>query len=237
MFCKQCGTQIPDTDAAFCPNCGVRIEARVQARVEEPPARSQEPPAPNGIKAPNPRRTTFNKLPPVAIVVIIVIAVIALALVYTTFLKGTPGGSAGSGIPGTSGMTPTPAQGSATLPMSTRPTPTPVPLPATGVWVRVDYLGSWTGSYGNAGALVPATDSGVRQYEVENPSGTIRASFQKQDKSNHELIVEIYRNGAVMKRGNTTAPFGSVNISADVPIIAITTTKTSVPTTTVTQKK
>jgi DNA-directed RNA polymerase subunit RPC12/RpoP len=229
MYCSQCGTQILHDDAAFCPNCGARIEARAQVRV-------QDPPAGNRRTAPNSRRITFNKLPPVAIIVIIVIAVIALAFVYTTFFKGTAGDSAGSGIPRTAGMTPTPAQGSATLPITTRPTPTPIPLPAKGVWVRVDYLGSWNGAYGNAVALITATDSGVRQYEVENASGTIRASFQKQDKSNHELIVEIYRNGAVMKRGNTTAPFGSVNISADVPIIAITTTRTPVVTT-VTQKK
>jgi hypothetical protein len=225
MFCTQCGNQIPDDDAGFCPNCGARIQARVQ-----------DSPAGNRSKAPGPRRKKFNELPPIAIIIIIVIAVIALALVYTTFLQGTPGDSVGSGIARTTAMTPKPTQTPATLSIGNIPTPTAVPLPATGVWVRVDYLGSWTGSYGNAGALVTARDSGVRQYEVENPSGTIQASFQKQDKTTHELIVEIYKNGVVMKRGNTTAPYGSVNVSADVPITATTTTRTSVPTT-VPQKK
>lgn len=225
MFCIHCGHQIPDDDSAFCPNCGARIQGRIQ-----------DPPVAKGSTAPNPRRKKVNELPVIAIVFIIVIAVIALAFVYTSFLKGTPGDSNGSGIARTTAMTPTPTKAPAALSTGTIPTPTAVPVPATGVWVRVDYLGSWTGTYGNAGALVPARDSGVRQYEVENPSGTIKASFQKQDKTNHELIVGIYKNGVVMKRGNTTAPYGSVNVSADVPITATTTTKTPVPTT-VTQKK
>jgi hypothetical protein len=84
------------------------------------------------------------------------------------------------------------------------------------VWVRVDYLGGWTGSYGKAGALVTVADSGLRQYQVENPAGAIQASFRKDDGTNHELAVGIYRNGVLIKRGTTTTPRGSVDISVTV---------------------
>lgn len=221
MFCTHCGNQIPYDDAEFCPNCGARI---------------QDPPGGKGSKAPGPRRKKFNVTTVDVIVVIIIIAVISLAFVYMTFLKSTPGDSGGSGIARTAAMTPTPTQAPAALSSGNKPTPTEVPLPATGVWVRVEYLGSWNGSYGKAGALVSVIDSGVHRYEVENPSGTIQASFQKQDQTNHELIVEIYKNGVVIKRGTTTAPNGSVSVSADVPSTGSTGTRTSVPTT-VPQKK
>ena len=54
---------------------------------------------------------------------------------------------------------------------------------------------------------------GLRQYQIENPNGAIKASFRKDDSTIHDLTVEIYRNGAVIKRGNTTLPRGTVDIS------------------------
>jgi hypothetical protein len=53
---------------------------------------------------------------------------------------------------------------------------------------------------------------------VENATGVVQASFKKDDASTrpHELVVEIYRNGALIKRGVTTQPKGQVDISVNI---------------------
>jgi predicted nucleic acid-binding Zn ribbon protein len=211
MFCPRCGKQLPFDDAKFCPNCGGKIIGS------------------KGGKAPGSRRKKFKA---VAIIVFIIIAIIAGAFVYAKYLQGAPGSSGGSGINPTNTITPMPTARSFVI----LPTQTEVPLPTTGVWVRVDYPGSWRGSYGTTGAPVTIIDSGVRQYKVESPNGTIQASIRKDDGTNHELIVEIYKNGVVIKQGTTNAPYGSVDISVFLTDAIVSRTVTS-PTTTVTQKK
>jgi hypothetical protein len=182
-------------------------------------------PPPHGGSASGPRRRTFITI------VAIVIIIIAIAGGTYVFMKGIPVGSGGSGAVEPTATSHPPTAG----PPVIVPTQTPATIPANGVWVRVDYLGSWQGSYGKAGDLIPAIDSGVRQFQIENPNSTIQASFQKQDGSSHELVVEIYKNGAVIKRGTTTAPKGSVEISAD-PMMATPLGTTMPVTTTGTQK-
>jgi hypothetical protein len=210
MFCPRCGTQLPFDDAKFCPNCGGKIIGS------------------KGGKAPGSRRKTFKA---VAIIVII-IGIIAGSFVIVKYLQGAPVSSGGSGINPTTEITPTPTGRS----FGILPTQTDVPLPTTGVWVRVDYPGSWKGSYGTAAAPVAIIDSGVRQYKVESPNGTLQASIRKDDETNHVLIVEIYKNGAVIKRGTTNTPLGSVDISVVLTDAIVSRTVTS-RTTTVTQKK
>jgi hypothetical protein len=91
------------------------------------------------------------------------------------------------------------------------PVTTPPVVPATGVYVHVDYLGGFKGSYGMPNALttVPG-NSGSRVWEVENANGTVQATFEKLDGSAHELLVEIFRDGAVITKGSTTIGHGSV---------------------------
>ena len=145
----------------------------------------------------------------IAIIAVLIIAVGAGIFVFLNFQKSTSA---------TSGGVQEADQ------KSTTPTPTfvfvetiPVPIPAKGVWVRVSYLGMWSGSYGTADALQSVTNSGEYLYEVTNPNKTIQATFKRADTSTrtHELVVEIYKNGALIKRGNTTVPQGSVDISVD----------------------
>jgi hypothetical protein len=151
------------------------------------------------------------------------------------FLKNTPAASGGGQEAGQKSVTPTPTF----VFIET----TPVPIPAKGVWVRVSYLGMWSGSYGTADALQTVTNSGEYLYEVANPNRTIQATFKRADTSTrpHELVVEIYKNGALIKRGNTTVPQGSVDISVDPttpkPASTVTTAKTVTPVKTVTTAK
>ena len=208
MFCRECGKPHTD-DAMFCPSCGAKIIA---------PGAGRKAPALVGKKPP-----VGKKPVALAIIVIVLLAVAGAGVYYVISARGTPAGSAepvippeGTTLPAPTTGTPvaTPAQTSG--PAVVVPTATEVSVPATGVWVRVDYPGGWTGSYGKAGVLVTVADSGLRQYQVENPKGAVQASFRKDDATNHELVVGIYRNGVLIKQGTTTTPRGSVDISVTV---------------------
>jgi hypothetical protein len=94
--------------------------------------------------------------------------------------------------------------------------PTVRPVPAKGVFVHINYLGGFEGSYGMSDALttVPG-NSGDRLWEVENANGTVLAEFKKQDGSPRELLVEIYKDGKTLTGGTTTVGHGSVALSVD----------------------
>ena len=208
MFCRECGKPHAD-DAMFCPSCG--------AKIIPPGAGSKVSPAVG-------KKSRGRKKPlTLAVIVIVILVVIGAGIYYVKFARGVPAGPdepvvvpQETNLPAPTGGTPAVTHAQTSRPAVVVPTPTEVVVPATGVWVRVNYLGGWTGSYGKAGALVTVADSGLRQYQVESPTGAIQASFRKDDSSSHDLTVEIYRNGAVIKRGNTTLPRGTVDISVTV---------------------
>jgi hypothetical protein len=159
----------------------------------------------------------------IGVVVVVILVVAAGALfVYPMLNKGSSGSS--SGTTSSSGASPTGSSSSSsstltntgiaaiTVKETTAPT-----IPATGVYVSIEYIGSWKGTYGMPSDLQTAIDSGDRYYEVVNATGQITAAFQKQDSSTkHDLTVNIYRNGAVLATGKTSDAFGKVTVSADV---------------------
>jgi hypothetical protein len=149
----------------------------------------------------------------VALVIIVLVAAGAL-FVYPMLTSG------GLTLPsGQGGVTPTPTSTSSVLkPIGTpivKETPPPS-IPATGVYVHVDYLGGFKGSYGITDAIttVPG-NSGNRVWEVENANGTVQATFEKLDGSAHEILVEIYKDGKLLTRGTTTVGHGSVALSVN----------------------
>lgn len=152
-----------------------------------------------------------------------VVVVIVLALVY--FVGGIGHGAA----PSSTGQSPV-VQGTVTArpvltaaPAATGstgsvpvviPTATPISVSAEGVYVKVSYLGGFSGSYGTTGALLKVQDSGDRLYTVDNATGTITASFSKLDSSSkHDLSVEIWDNGKAVKTGSNSSSYGVVTIS------------------------
>jgi hypothetical protein len=95
-------------------------------------------------------------------------------------------------------------------------TPQPeVLIPQTGVWVRVIYLGNFTGSVGSAGKMRPVTGSADRFYQIPTVDGIVQALIQKQDGSGNVLTAEIYRNGTMVKNVSITAPRGTIDITLD----------------------
>jgi hypothetical protein len=184
-------------------------------------ARTQRSPAPVPAAAPpvpeKPRRSigftpSRNLLLGIgAIVVILVIVAIGVVFVYPMLTSGTP-----SGGPGTS-IIPSPTS-SVVKPSGTFvvPTESAVVIPPTGIYVHVYYLGGFKGSYGMPGMLTTVPGNSLDYIrEVENANGTVTASFEKTDGSAHELLVEIYKNGALLTKGTTTIGHGSVVLSVD----------------------
>jgi hypothetical protein len=90
----------------------------------------------------------------------------------------------------------------------------PVSVPVTGVYVKVNYLGSFSGQYGANGEIVNVRDSGEKVYEVVNATGAISAKFKKTDSStkSHDLTVEIWKDGKVLKFANSASPNAEVSV-------------------------
>jgi hypothetical protein len=146
-----------------------------------------------------------------------VIAVIVIAAFFFFGNGGSAGQPATSGSPSaTSGSSSSTTSVSSTLnPTAIKEQPT-ITVPATGVWVKVSYLGSFSGQYGPSdGAMLAAKDSGDKAFEIVNATGTITATFKKTDSStkSHDLTVEIWKDGKVLKFDKNSAPKGEVSVS------------------------
>jgi hypothetical protein len=110
---------------------------------------------------------------------------------------------------------PLPAGSVAATPSVTVVEPSQVAVPDTGVFVRVDYIGSFTGSYGLNGAMQNVRSSGSRLYPLSDAPGTISVSFQKDDETTrHALTVTVFKDGTAVHSGQTTAAFGNVTFTA-----------------------
>ncbi|WAC05264.1 MAG: hypothetical protein OS112_01160 [Methanoregula sp.] len=138
-------------------------------------------------------------------IVVGALVIIILAVAGGTFLfaKDRP---ATSGIPQIQVVTTAPA-----LPE----TPAPVLIPGNGVWVRVQYNGSFIGYVGNPGSLQHVGGSGDRFYYIPKSDSLVQATFKKQDNSGSTLAIGIYRNGEMVFHRSTRAPGGEVQFLID----------------------
>ena len=94
-------------------------------------------------------------------------------------------------------------------------TPIPNLIPADGVWVRIEYPGTFIGEVGNPELMHPVSGSGVRIYKILRSDHVVKASVQKQENSGDTLLIEIYNYGTMIKSSSTRAPMGSVDILID----------------------
>jgi hypothetical protein len=149
-----------------------------------------------------------------------IVGIIAVIIVMLVFFMG--GGSPGGGttaVKVTPQMTspliqPVAPATTTSAPGVTIKKPTPVTIPATGVYVKVSYMGSFSGTYGVDNVMEKARDSGERLYAVDTKGGNVSAVFRKEDSSaGHEISVEIYKDGRALKSAKSSAPFGEVAVS------------------------
>ncbi|MDD1696288.1 MAG: zinc-ribbon domain-containing protein [Methanoregula sp.] len=195
------------------------------APATEPVAPAPESPPPSPAPVPggsDPGKPNYRTIGIIAAGVIVLIIGIVL---LTSF---NPGPGSGTGVNVTTPAITTPATTIPTTnPVTTRtpvvtqgtPAPTQVTIPPTGVWVRVTYPNTFTGSVGTPGDLRAITDSGDRFYQVSTTNGTVAVSLQKTDGSADRLAVEIYKNGVKVKQDSTATPKGVVDIQFDLKTI------------------
>jgi hypothetical protein len=158
------------------------------------------------------RQDPFDKPWVIIAAVVGIIAVLIIALAF--FMNGGLGGSAASSVkPASSSATAEPTIVVGVAP-SVIKTQVPVTLPAEGVFVKVSYIGSFSGRYGMASDLQTVRNSGDRVFVITNATGTILADFHKEDSSSrHDLTVEIWKDGKAQKTATNTSGYGEVNIT------------------------
>jgi hypothetical protein len=98
--------------------------------------------------------------------------------------------------------------------LTVKPT-TQVTIPVTGVYVKVSYLGGFSGAYGVNNVMIkPTPNSGVKLYEITNATGNVSATFKKDDGSTkHEITVELFKNGKSLVSDKNSTPFGIASIN------------------------
>jgi hypothetical protein len=92
---------------------------------------------------------------------------------------------------------------------------TPVMIPPNGVWVRVSYPGTYIGLIGSTGNQTEVTGTGVHLYEIPVTERTVAAALQKNDSSDNQITLEVYKNGVMLKRESSISPKGIVEIQLD----------------------
>jgi hypothetical protein len=185
------------------------------ATVQEPVPEMPDSPPPAPPSAP------VSKLPSnlaIAVLVIVVLAFIAGLIIAANI----PAGQMVTGVNVTPvettavSTTATPGVTQVQTRMTTASAgPTPIPVPSTGVWVRVIYPGTYTGMVGTPGNPKEVTDSGVHVYSITTTDGIVDVSLQKNDGTADRLLVEVFKNGVMVKNSSTTTPKGIVEIQFD----------------------
>jgi len=155
----------------------------------------------------------------IAVAAIIIIA--AVVLIFT----GSSGNAAGQSVsvPTTATISPSTSVSQKSgvsgksIDSASIVVPTTVSIANTGIFIRVQYLGAYTGSYLADGEVHEIQSSGDRLFKVENSSQTVSVTVKKADRSTKQtLTAEIWKDGNLLKSANTTALFGEVDVSAAV---------------------
>jgi hypothetical protein len=181
---------------------------------KKPEAPKQQAPAPER----KPRRSLMpgKKVMIAGIVVVVLIAVIGIGAVFVYPMLAS--GSLGSiSLPGGSSSSSTGTVSAATADSIKVVETTAPTIPTEGVWISIDYIGSYRGTYGMTSDLQSLENSGARLYEVVNATGLVKVLVEKKDSSTkHALTAGIYKDGKLLKSDSTSNSYGSVSISSDV---------------------
>jgi hypothetical protein len=92
-------------------------------------------------------------------------------------------------------------------------------IPPNGVWVRASYPGSYIGLIGTPGNQLEVSGTGDKFYPISTSDGIVAAALQKKDGSGDIIILEVYKNGVMLKRESTVTPKGIVEIQLDLKTV------------------
>jgi hypothetical protein len=148
------------------------------------------------------------------VIIAAVVGIIAVVIIAAAFFMG-----GGSSAPAGSASQPSSANPTArpTLVVGVAPTAvntqTPVTVPVEGVFVKVSYLGGFTGKYGIEGNMTTVKNSGERVFAIENATGAVSAVFRKDDSSKHEIVVEIWKDGTSRQVAKNSSSYGEASVT------------------------
>jgi len=190
-------------------------ESPVVSTQESAAGESESPP-------PQPAPGTVGKKPnylAIAILIIAILPILAGLVIVANIMSGPSTGPATT-IPVTTQVTiiPTPSPQSTRTPVVTSTStslPTQVMIPPNGVWVRASYPGSYIGLIGTPGNQLEVSGTGEKFYPISTSDGIVAAALQKKDGSGDKIILEIYKNGVMLKRESSVTPKGIVEIQLD----------------------
>jgi hypothetical protein len=152
--------------------------------------------------------------------VIGIIVVVVVALFFFTGLGGSSSGHASTSTVTTKTTTSAAASSTASASKTSAvviATTTPVTVPSTGVSIKIDYLGGFSGTYTTNGETTKVTNSGTRVYQVANATGSVTAVITKSDgTATHPLTVTIYKDGNQLASNSTSAAHGKVTVTASI---------------------
>jgi hypothetical protein len=178
------------------------------------------------------RLVTFAAL---AIVILVVIGgIVIFANPLGTMPQNAVITPAATPVPTVAIATPVPSPSPAVTPeMTATPLPEPkVLIPKNGVWIRITYAGTFSGTVGTPSNqyTVGERDTGDQFFSIPTINGPAVASIQKLDGSSGSLAIEVYKNGELMKRTTTVAPKGIIDLQVDLkPVPTPTPTRTLNP--------
>jgi hypothetical protein len=150
------------------------------------------------------------------VTIAMIVGILAVVVIALVFFMGS-GNTSDQSLPVKT--TPIPQgtgtqAGSTSSPQMTIKVPTTASIPAIGVFVKVSYLGGFSGMYGVNGVMQNVRNSGDRLYEITNATGNVSAIFKKEDGSTtHEILVELWKNGKSLTSAKNTTPFGTASIN------------------------
>jgi hypothetical protein len=191
------------------------------------PAGAPSTPLAPGMLPPSPPRKVSLRL--IAVLALAILAVIAGVYVFMHQPSVTPGVTPipETTVPVTTQATPVPMAATTAVRATTpRQVTTPAAaIPQTGVWVKVMYPNKFSGTVGTPGRLRDVSDSGDQLYQIPTTEGPVVATIQKYDGSPTPLVIDIYKDGVLVKHASTTAPMGTLEIQTPLlkPVTAATT--------------
>ncbi len=208
---------IPEVLWPVLPNAeSPAVPAQVPISAE--PASLPPPPAPE----PAGKKTNYLAI---GILIIAILPIIAGLVIVANMMAVPPGGPATLNATTTVVTTiPTPTPQLTRTPAATAtasPASTQLMIPPTGVWVRASYPGTYIGLIGTAGNQIEVTGTGDKFYSISTTDGIVAAALQKKDGSGDKIILEVYKNGVMVKRESTTTPKGIVEIQLDLKTLPV----------------
>jgi hypothetical protein len=170
-----------------------------------------------------PKKSRFIKIGAVILVILVIIFVIVAAGQFSKGKTATPQTSP-TLVTVTTATTPlfTPTAVTTQILPTTAVSPAPIATPkyliqnTNGIWMRIQYPGRYIGYVGSGGLNTEVNTTGEWLHQLPIASGMIEGTIEKQDGSTDDLIIEVYKDGALISSQNTRTPEGVLYIRTSV---------------------